>query len=477
MLTRVSLAVDKPRLRGRLREALNLPDVLLEPLSGKSRLWERLARTTADVVVLSQSLVPKPEHELIGFLCALPDAPTVVVLSPTENPKQHARLVAAGCDAVLYEGLPTDSFREVFDTVLQKRALMAQRAVEAGLDMERATLSDFVSQSPAMQDFMQVVHRVVPTDVPLLILGETGVGKERLARAVHAEGSRAGGPFIPVNCGSLPESLLESELFGHEKGAFTGASRSRRGWFELAHKGTVFLDEIGEMPYHLQVKLLRVLQDHLVQPIGAEEPLTVDVRVMAASNRDLEAEVEQGNFRRDLYYRLSVVTLTVPPLRDRREDISVLVDSYLSYLQPRIGCRVEGITRQATRCLGEYFWPGNVRELINIIERAMLLCDGGRITVADLPQVIRGGRVGPHGSRAAGPPRGALALPVGDWTERPWSDVRSEALTQVEHAYFAGLLRATGGRVGVTADRAGIQPRSLYEKMQRHGLRKEDFRD
>jgi DNA-binding NtrC family response regulator len=263
-------------------------------------------------------------------------------------------------------------------------------------------------------------------------------------------------------------------LFGHEKGAFTGAARTRRGLFELAHTGTVFLDEIGEMPYHLQVKLLRVLQDREVRPVGGERTISVDVRVMAASNRDLEAEVAEGNFRRDLFYRLSVVTLTVPPLRERREDIPELVDSYLDYLQPRVGCDVEGITEEAVAALVAYAWPGNVRELINVIERALLLCDGRQVTPGDLPQTIRGGAAGEAPRRSA-PGAAAGRLPD-EWLGMPWKETRQAALAEVERAYFAALLEETGGRVGETAERAGISPRSLYEKMKRHGLRKEDFR-
>jgi len=323
---------------------------------------------------------------------------------------------------------------------------------------------------------MRVVNRVVKTDVPLLILGETGVGKERLARAIHAEGPRSAGPFITVNCGALPETLLESELFGHEEGAFTGAVRSRRGWFELAHRGTIFLDEIGELANHLQVKLLRVLQEHEIQRIGSEKSFKVDVRVMAATNRDLEEEIESGYFRKDLYYRLSVMTLTIPPLKDRIEDIPVLVESYIKYLRPRIGCEVFGISDEAQEALEQYLWPGNVRELINVIERAMLLCNDTEITLLDLPTNISGKSEGTTMNSASllhPPDLGNLQE---EWLQKPLQEVRKEVLEKFEHSYLSGLLRLTNGRVGETAKRAGIQSRSLFDKMQRLGLRKEDFK-
>lgn len=474
MLTRITLAVDKPALRKKLRGLLTHPDVILHTPRGKSRLWERITTRPADVLVVAESVIPRPAADGIAFVQSLPDAPAVVVIRAEDDPEERARLLAAGCEAVLTSSLSTDAFEAVLGAILEKRTEETERAFVGARAMAEARLSDFVSRSPSMQAFMGLVHRVVPSDVSLLLLGETGVGKERLARAIHAEGTRSGGPFIAVNCGALPESLLESELFGHEKGAFTGASRSRRGLFELAHRGTVFLDEIGEMPFALQVRLLRVLQDREIQPLGSERTLKVNVRVMAASNRDLEAEVEARRFRKDLYYRLSVVTLTVPPLKERREDIPELVQSYLSYLQPRTGCQIDGLDDRAMEALARYSWPGNVRELINVIERAMLLCDGREISLNDLPETIREGR-----AADASPSSLEIAQEADVATEalleKPLKDARRKLLGRFERAYLTGLLAATGGRVGETARRAGITPRSLYDKMKRHGLCKEDF--
>jgi DNA-binding NtrC family response regulator len=320
----------------------------------------------------------------------------------------------------------------------------------------------------------------VSSDTSLLITGETGVGKEWLARGIHADSPRRDGPFVAVNCGALPETLLESELFGHEEGAFTGATRVRRGLFETAHGGTIFLDEIGEMPLHLQVKLLRVLESREVQRVGAEVPLRLDVRVMAASNRDLEAEVEAGGFRPDLYYRLGVVTLAVPALRERREDIPTLARSYIDHFSHQFPHTVERIAPEAMAALVEYDWPGNVRELMNVIERAMLLCEGRAITSVDLPDAV-------GGLASSGPPGGSLDELDGDvsalgsalpdpWLETPLKDLRDALVASLERAYLSALLERTRGRVGETARRAGIDPRSLYAKMRRLGLRKEDYR-
>jgi len=486
MIARVILAINNSELRKQLRRILARPDVLVEISRSKTRLWQTLDEVTADLIVVSRSLLPDPPEHVLNVANTLPDAPGVVVLVEQDDAAETAELLAAGCEAVLDTSLPSESVREVLDTLLERRReqsrqelAILQTPARPRQPLAKPSLSDFVSDSPVMQTFMSTVRRVVTADVALLLLGETGVGKERLGRAIHAESPRTGGPFVAVNCGALPETLLESELFGHEQGAFTGASRSRRGCFELAHNGTLFLDEIGEMPLHLQVKLLRVLQEQEFQRLGGEKTITVDVRIMAATNRDLASEVAVGGFRRDLFYRLGVVTLTVPPLRERQDDIPELVDSYIEYLRPRIGREVRSITPEAVQALKRYEWPGNVRELINVLERAILLCDGEEITLLDLRDTL-GPRAAPAvavaaaelgGSRIPSPPTFSEA-----WLDRSWREVRQEALETLERAYLAGLLRETRGRVGETAKRAGIRPRSLYEKMQRLGLRKEQFK-
>ncbi len=475
MLTRVVLAVDDAVLGRKLKALLSHPDILVDAVVGRTQPWQRLTRKAADIFVVSEALLPKPVADSIAVMKKLPDSPAVIVISECDDPREHAALVAAGCEAALYEGLSPKALTDVLVAICAKRAAEAEKAMARSMDMARSRLSDFVSRSPAMQTFMDVVRRVARSDSCVLILGETGVGKERLARAIHAEGTRASGPFVAINCGALPESLLESELFGHEKGAFTGAARTRRGLFELAHSGTVFLDEIGDMPLPLQVRLLRVLQDHEVRPLGGERNLTVDVRVMAASNRDLEAEVEEGRFREDLYYRLSVVTLTIPPLRERREDIPELVQSYIAYLEPRTGCNVDGITDEAMQALCRYSWPGNVRELINVVERALLLCDRRELSPKDLPETIRRGVK----KTPAEPPfrlNQTLDVVPDELLEKPISEARKEVVEQFERAYLTALLQTTGGRVGETARLAGIQPRSLYDKMKQLGLSKEEFR-
>ena len=476
MLTRVVLAIDnavfRKRLRGWLRDA---GDTVVEVLSGKAHLWERAARKNCDVLVVGESTIPDPIEASVQLVHDTPSSPAVVVISENGDAAHHAELVAAGCDEVFYTGVPAETLAAALEAVLGKRRHQAEQSVRFPRSPAQPRLTDFISESTTMQAFMGTVQRVVKSDTSLLILGETGVGKERLATAIHAEGPRSAGPFVAVNCGALPEALLESELFGHEEGAFTGATRSRRGAFELAHNGVIFLDEVGDMPLHLQVKLLRVLQGHEVQRVGAEKSFAVDLRVMAASNRDIEAEVEAGRFRRDLYYRLGVVTLAVPPLRDRREDIPPLTESYLDYLMPRIGSNVSGISAEALAAMQEHDWPGNVRELINVVERAMLLCEGEQITSNDLPAVIAQGK-GASTTPAWPADIAASANLPPELLQRPLQVVRQELVENFERAYITALLRETGGRVNETAKRAGIEPRSLYDKMKQYGFRKEGFR-
>jgi DNA-binding NtrC family response regulator len=473
MLSRVFLVIGDSRLRLRIRELLSKSDCLVETIKRKKRLWERLSQESGDLIVAARSLIPEPAAETIRLLRTVPDSPDVVVLTEDESPAEEAGLLAAGCKAVLPVAMDSELLREVLENILAERREAQQQKLKSGKAWGEPRLSDFESTSPAMQAFMSVAERVASSDTSLLLLGETGVGKERLARAIHAESPRGQGPFVAVNCGALPESLLESELFGHEEGAFTGASRARRGMFELAHGGTIFLDEIGDMALHLQVKLLRALQEHEIQRIGAERVIQVDVRIMAATNRDLAAEVEEKNFRRDLFYRLGVITLTLPPLRERREDICPLVTNFVDYFASNLGVDVEGITPRALKSLQGYAWPGNVRELANVIERAVLLCSESRITTADLPLSITG--VNPPAPFSSTTSDGGFLLEEG-WIEKPLKDLREAVFSRVEAAYLQAVLKETRGRVGEAAKRAGITSRSLFDKMHRYGLRKEDFK-
>ncbi|HSG80840.1 MAG TPA: sigma-54 dependent transcriptional regulator, partial [Gemmatimonadota bacterium] len=437
-------------------------------------LWARVGGESCDLVIATGGALSSPAVEVIDALRGLPDRPELILLAEVEEPESRAALLAAGVMAVVYLGLPEEKLQETLSALVSRRQEVLRRGVRAQQTEMRYRLSDFVSNSAAMQDLLSLAARVAAADTSLLILGETGVGKEWLARAIHTESPRSAAPFIAVNCAALPEGLLESELFGHEKGAFTGALQARRGQFELAHGGTLFLDEIGEMSPPLQAKLLRALQERKIRRVGGEEQVAVDVRIIAASNRDMEAAIESGLVRKDLYFRLGVVTLTLPPLRERREDVADLVDSYITRFRVQVRRPVKGITAEALQALERYSWPGNVRELVNVMERAVLLSKGTELTLEDLPENV----VASLAREPAVPPAELPAgtLPSDEWLAKPLDAARVELVERFERAYLSRVLESTSGRIGEAARRAGIDPRTLYNKMKRYEMSKDDFK-
>jgi two-component system, NtrC family, response regulator HydG len=304
-----------------------------------------------------------------------------------------------------------------------------------------------VARSEAMQKVVELARRVARVDSTVLITGESGVGKERVARLIHDESSRAGGPFVAINCAAMTETLLESELFGHTKGAFTGATTDRAGLFEAAHGGTLFLDEVGEIPAAMQAKLLRVLQEREVRRVGENKSRAVDVRVLAATNRDLTAEVDSGRFRKDLYYRLRVVELRIPPLRERRDDILPLARQFLATAIERARRKMCGLTPKAADQLVRYDWPGNVRELENAMERAVALSVGTQIQREDLPEEVR------------------VALPA------VYAPGQVRTLDEVERDYIVAALQANDGNRTRTAQQLKIGIATLHRKIREYGLR------
>jgi len=364
-----------------------------------------------------------------------------------------------------------------------------------------------IGESPAIRQIYAVVEKVANTPSTVLITGESGTGKELIARALHENSSRHGGPFIKINCAAIPKTLMESELFGYEKGAFTGAVGAKPGRFELAHGGTLFLDEIGEIPVEMQVKLLRVLQESEFERVGGIKTIKVDVRLVTATNRDLPELIAEDTFREDLFYRLNVVPIHIPPLRERREDIPLLADHFITKFNDRLRKEITGISAQAVAVLGSYHWPGNIRELENLMERTMLFCEGPQIEGYDLPpEMGHGGTTptagsaaawltttgthsappplddvaathpaGPGGGGPATPPSGPITLtslpavtsaPAGSLKEA----VRAET-ERVERGLIMRALEETNGNVTQAARKLKISRKSLQTKMKEFGLR------
>jgi two-component system, NtrC family, response regulator HydG len=339
-------------------------------------------------------------------------------------------------------------------SVLDERDMLNREREQA--DLLRREVDDIfdegriVGRSAPMLGLLRQVEKVAASPSSVLILGESGTGKEVVARAIHRRSRRSGGAFVKVNCGALAEGLLESELFGHEKGAFTGAVRRKRGRFELADGGSILLDEIAEISPALQVKLLRVLQEHSFERVGGEVTLTVDVRVLAATNRDLRAETAAGRFREDLFYRLFVIPLHVPALRERREDIPLLAEHFIGRLCREMGHPLVSLSEEALNLLRVYDWPGNVRELENIIERAIVLCEGDLITPADLPFELPGARSSNRAATGFPPLR--------------------EAVEELERRMIGRAMESAGGVKTEAARLLDLRPSVLYYKLEKYGL-------
>ena len=338
--------------------------------------------------------------------------------------------------------------------LLQRMAEKVHLVTENEFLRERVTAEDkldgIIGTSAHIQDVMRMISRLKDTRTPVLVSGESGTGKELVARAIHFRGSMAQTPFVAVDCGSLVPTLMESELFGYEKGAFTGATKSKAGLFQAANGGTIFLDEIGELPLEMQAKLLRVLQEKEVRPVGSNERETVDVRVIAATNRELEAAYRAGTFRKDLYFRLNVVTVHIPPLRDRRSDIPVLVHHFLDRYAK--GSQIH-VTPAAMKSLLQYDWPGNVRELENCIARAVTLGDGLTIDVADLPPAIRSEQAD------GGTPRAAEV-----------SSLSTTALAEMERVTILRVFEQAHGDKALAGKMLGISRATLYRKLKRYNI-------
>ncbi|HYY42176.1 MAG TPA: sigma-54 dependent transcriptional regulator, partial [Pyrinomonadaceae bacterium] len=338
--------------------------------------------------------------------------------------------------------------------------------LRTALAQEGAARGSLIGKSEAIRRVRALIDKVAETDATVLVRGESGTGKELVARELHERSStRRRGAFIAVNCAALPAELIESELFGHEKGAFTGAAARRRGKFEQADGGTLFLDEIGDMSANVQAKLLRALEERRIERLGGNESLPVDVRIISATHRPLEQEIEQGNFRADLFYRLRVVTIEVAPLRERREDIAVLAESFMQQTAERYKLPARRLAPSALRQLIEYRWPGNVRELRNVIERALILAEGDELTARDLPDELKGSAASVEAHARAG-----VVEPTGDGLSVPFTaDFRNDR-REFERRYITRCLEETGGNVTRAATILGMHRQSLQHKLRELGL-------
>jgi DNA-binding NtrC family response regulator len=448
---RVLIADDERNLRELVIRELSRKGHEVEGAADGEAALRRLRETPFDVVVLDMKMPRKEGIEVLRELGGFPEQPQVIVMTGFQDVSTAVEAMKLGA----YDYLTKPTKIEELDLVIRKAAEKGQllrdnialRAHSPGA----TPFGGILTCSPTMQEVLTMIDRVAPTDSSVLVLGESGTGKELVARAIHERSPRAARAFVPIHCGALPREVFESEVFGHEKGAFTGAVAAKPGLIELADGGTLLLDEIGEMETDVQVKVLRALETGTFFPVGGTRPHRVDIRLVAATNRDLGEAMKRGEFRQDLYYRINTITIELPPLRERRADIALLahhfVETKATYGLKRLGS--EALAR-----LEAYGWPGNVRELLHAIERAIILSKTGEIQPEDLPPEIRGGP-----SASTGP---AVAT--------------TGSLETMERQHIVSILRQVGGHRGKAAALLAIDPKTLYRKILAYDIAAEEFR-
>lgn len=462
---RVLIVDDEPGLRDALEILITSKGHQVVTADGVESGRAALERDFFDVVVTDLRLEPGGDGlELVAATRALRVCPEVIVMTAYGTREKAQRAVSKGASYYLEKGphLATDVEVLVAQAINTRRLKQENDELRAQL-LDKNTAGGIVGKSASMREALEMIGQLAPLKTTVLITGESGTGKERVARALHFGSDRRDKPFIPVNCGAFPESLIESELFGHEKGAFTGADTKKDGMVRAAEGGTLFLDEIGELPVSLQPKLLRVLQEHRIKPVGAEQEMAVDIRVVAATNRDLEAEVKAGRFREDLFFRLNVVQIDLPPLRQRQEDIPLLAQMFLRKYAEEYGRDVREIDAEALEKLLSFRFPGNVRQLQNVIERGVALAKGPVFGLAQLPRDIR--------AADSGPLRVAHLAPNAPF---PDEGVELERLVEdYEHGLVVQALEKAGGVKTRAAELLGLtfrQFRYKLAKYERRGL-------
>jgi DNA-binding NtrC family response regulator len=439
------------------KELSRLGHEVTNAASGEEAL-RRLAERTPEVVLLDLRLPDRDGLEVLEAIQAASPSTDVVMLTGHGSIDTAIQAIRAGAFDYVAKPCPLDELEVRIQRALERQALRRRASLlERGLTPPDVG-SSFVGDSPQFRRLRQLLEKVATSDSTVLITGETGAGKEMVAKLIHARSPRRGRPFVVVECAALQESLLQSELFGHERGAFTGAERAKPGLFEVAHGGTIFLDEIGEVSQATQVKLLRVLDSSTFRHVGGTAEIRVDVRVLAATNRQLPRLVQQGLFREDLYYRLSTISIEVPALRQRPGDVALLARHFVGVQNDRSGSR-RRLDERTLAALERHDWPGNVRELQHAIEAAMVVCEGDEILPRHLPRTVGAPQATAVGTTpaepAASPIEAAEAMPT---------------LEQLEREHVARALRAAGGHRGHAAKLLGISERNLYRKLREYGL-------
>ncbi len=461
---RVLVVDDTPLIREHLRAILELDGLEVETAGDGPSAWAAVHERQFHLVITDLRMPGMDGIELLTNARAERLPFGVIVLTGHGDTQIALDAMKAGADDFVTKPYEPEHLKHLVRRILERRRLIDELQQLRGQMRQSYSFHNLVSKSPRMRKVFDLIEQVGPLGSTVLIAGETGTGKELVAQSVHSADTRRKGPFLALNCAALHDALLESELFGHEKGAFTGADRRKKGRFELAHGGTLFLDEVGEVPLAMQPKLLRVLQTGTFERVGGSESISVDVRIVAATNKRLDDEVKAGRFRSDLFYRLNVIRIELPPLRERREDIPLLATHFLEKLTPMSTPPVTEIDSEAMQALLAHHWPGNVRELENAIKAAVAMSDGTVLHPAALP-----GTVFP---RRSTDPAGTPLIDI----EQPLPKLTAELVGRVEREYFSRLLVHYKGNVARCARHSGLSRRSVTQKLQKYDLDRARFK-
>jgi two-component system NtrC family response regulator len=444
---RILVADDEPAQRELVGGFLRKHGFEVTQAADGRQALARFKQEPFDLVLTDQKMPDLSGLELLEGVRAITPEAAVMIMTAYGTIETAVSAIKAGAADYLTKPVNLDELLHRIHQVQERQRLLTENRELRDALVGRHRVEGIIGESGQMQEVLSLVRRVAPSDATVLIRGESGTGKELIAKAIHYASPRASGLLVKVNCAALPETLIESELFGHEKGAFTGAVSARKGRFELADGGSLFLDEIGDLPAPVQVKLLRVLQERELERVGSSRPIAVNVRLLAATHRNLEALVREGRFRDDLYYRINVVTITLPPLRERREDLPLFIDHFLRTFAAKNGKTIRGLSREARETLLRYDYPGNVRELENLIERAVVLTRDEVIGLADLPLTL---------AEPAPEPEGGVGLIA--------------AVEGLERRMIREALAQANGIQTRAAELLGISERVLRYKLKKYGL-------
>ncbi|MCB0416002.1 MAG: sigma-54-dependent Fis family transcriptional regulator [Bdellovibrionaceae bacterium] len=465
---------DDTELRTTISEALLLNDFEVAQATNGVEALRSIATKRPDFVMLDVNMPEMDGMECLSRIKELDPSIIVIIMTAYSNIEDAVRATKEGAYNYLPKPIKHNELVDMVEKALEAQKMVHSMAFSAPVvELDRA---QFVGSSSEMQKIFGIIYKLAKVDTSVLIRGESGTGKELVARAIHFNSARKDEKFVAINCSSIPETLFESELFGHEKGAFTGATQRQIGKFQYAEGGTIFLDEIGDLPLAMQVKLLRVLQERNFIPVGATREIDMNARIIAATNRDLEEMIKEGSFREDLFYRLNVIPIYLPPLRERKDDIEKLVHHFIGKFNQLHGNAISGITREAMDVLLKHNWPGNIRELENVIEHSFVIENGNELSLASLPETLL------ESTKSAPPPflgssdnaddisfAGVLSAEDGDLDYRTHKE-------RFEKDFIIAALKKYKGKINQTALQANIPKKTLLRKLQKYGINPEEFR-